>query len=122
MAVALNWQEPDKIFRFTYSGRVEPKELTEPIEVILSHLNKAQHPIHVIVDWRNATDLPFFADFVFTGKKLIQHKNMGWLIVVGRSKIVELWLKLFEGIANIRYKVFDTPEEAVEFLRTVVMS
>jgi hypothetical protein len=120
MSVELRWQEKDKILLTTYSGPVTTHELTDIIQTIISKLNTAEETVHVIVDWRQATDYPFFADFMFPGLKLLRHPRMGWLALVGESKTVKLWVDLFSHIESIHFKIFRDVEEAVQFLQTIV--
>jgi hypothetical protein len=121
VSVDFRWYEKDKTFLFTYSGQVTADELTRPIETIIRHLDVSADYIHVIVDWRHATDQPYFADFIFTGLKLLRHPRIGWLVIVGESRAVKLWVELFETVENFRYRIFPTFEEATQFLDNIVM-
>jgi hypothetical protein len=121
VSVELRWHEPGKTLACTYSGKVTPEDLTGPLEKIRKHFDDAASPLNVIVDWRQATDYPFFADFMFQGLKLIRHKNMGWIVLVGEDRTLKLWVDLFANISNFRYKIVSTFEEATEFLRTSVI-
>ncbi len=121
MPVDFRWHERDKTFLFVYSGQVTADELTTPIETVIRYLDAAADYVHVIVDWRQATDNPYFADFIFTGLKLLRHPRIGWLVIVGESRTVKLWVDLFGAVENFRYKIFRTFEEATEFLDGVLM-
>jgi hypothetical protein len=117
----LRWHEPGRIFLCTYSGQVTADEITSDLQTILRHLDSATGPLHVIVDWRAATDYPYFADFIFPGLKILRHRNMGWIVLVGENRTVKLWVDLFEHIEDFRYKIVPSFEDATAFLRTVVM-
>jgi len=120
VAVELSWQEKDRIILTTYSGHVTPDELTRTIETIIGHVDKAAARLDVIVDWRETTEYPLFADFMFPGLKLIRMPRMGWLVLVGESSTLKLWVDLFANISDFRYKIVSTPQDAVDFLHTVI--
>src|SRR5260221_8834604 len=122
MAGEISWYEPNKTLLTTYSGTVTADELTTTIEGIIATLEAASAYIHVIVDWRQAADYPYFMDLLPPTRKLLRHSRLGWIMIVGQNKTIKLWLDLFAGITDFRYKVFDTLDEAAEFLRTVVMT
>jgi hypothetical protein len=74
------------------------------------------------VDWCKATDYPYFVDFMFPGLKLIRHPRMGWMVLVGESGTLKLWVDLFSNIAEFRYKIVPSFEDATKFLDTVVVT
>lgn len=121
MAVELNWHEPDKTLLTTYSGSVSGEELSTSIEGIIKSLDSASNTLHVIVDWRKATEYPYFVDLLPPARKLLKHARLGWIVIVGPNNTIKLWLDLFSGITDFRYKVFNTVDEAAQFLRTVVL-
>jgi hypothetical protein len=122
MTSELRWYEPDKTLLTTYGEHVTPEDLTTTIEGIISALDTATGYVHVIVDWRQTKDYPYFVDLLFPARKLLRHPRLGWIVIVGQSNTVNLWLDLFTGIkSDFRYKVFNTLDEAAAFLRTVVM-
>jgi hypothetical protein len=122
MTSELRWYDPDKILLTTYGEQVTAEDLTTTIEGIIAALDTAKSHVHVIVDWRQTKEYPFFVDLLFPARKLLRHPRLGWIVIVGQSHTVNLWLDLFTGIkADFRYKVFDTLDESAQFLRTVVM-
>jgi hypothetical protein len=122
MAVELRWHEPDKILLTTYSGMVTAEELASSIEDIITGLETTTAPhLHVIVDWRQTTDYPYFVDLLPPARKLLRHARLGWIVIVGQNHTVKLWLDLFSGITDFRYKVVDKTEDAAQFLNTVVI-
>src|SRR5439155_18650907 len=108
VSVEMHWHEKGKIFVVSYDGVVTPDELTGPINTIYAHLNSGTNYLHVIVDWRKATDYPYFVDFMFPGLKLIRHPRMGWMLLVGESGTLTLSVDLFSTVASFRYKIVPT--------------
>ena len=122
MTSELRWYEPDKSLLTTYGEHVTAEDLTTSIEGIIAALDAAKSTVQVIVDWRQTKDYPYFVDLLFPARKLLRHSRLGWIVIVGQSSTVNLWLDLFTGIkSDFRYKVFDTLDDAAQFLRTVVM-
>jgi hypothetical protein len=122
MAAEVRWHDPDKTLITIYGEKVTPDELTSTVETINKQITEAGHFIHVIVDWRQTKDYPYFADFLVSGRKLIRNPHLGWIVIVGRSNTVKLWADLFSNISNFRYRIFDTMDEVTQFLNTVIMS
>jgi hypothetical protein len=123
MTFDLTWHDPNKTLLTTYDGTVTAEELTRSIEGIIGALDESTaNRVHVIVDWRQATDYPYFVDLLPPARKLLKHSRLGWIVIVGPNNTVKLWADLFSGITEFRYKIFDTLDNAKEFLRTAVLS
>ncbi len=119
MVGELTWYKPGKILLTTYRDSVSAEELTSTLEDIIRRIEAANATVHVIVDWRKTTNYPYFMDLFDPARKLVQHKHLGWIVIVGQSDVIKLWIELFSRVTEFRYKVFKTLDDATAFLQKV---
>ena len=115
MPITMSWYQPH-ILLIDIREDVTASEVCDAIAQTIALCDAAWQPIHVISDWRKATCYPIDYDMLTIILKMVQHRNMDWIVVLGMSPTLTFWAKLITQIARPRYHVADTMEEALAFL------
>jgi hypothetical protein len=117
MPITLRWLDEDAILLMECTGRLESQEFEGITDPILSHLEEASRSVHIISDWRSAENHPIRYDALGDTVKMFQHENMGWWAFIGLNPTLAFWAEVLTRVAGLRYRAFNTPEEAAQFLR-----
>ena len=106
----------DSAVLVTYSASITAHDQHMANLQFIAYLDAASHPLHVIADWRNANNYPIDFDIVPDMLRMLRHKNMGWIVVIGMNNVLSFWAEMFTKIAGLRYTSRDSVEEAAQFL------
>ncbi len=117
MPISMRWVDPDAILMMDCTGHLEPEELETLTDSIIPYLDAASRPVHVISDWRNAENFPINYRSLPDAARSFRHKNMGMWAIIGLTPSLAFFAEVLTKIGGMRYRGFDTPEEAAEFLR-----
>jgi hypothetical protein len=119
MPVTVQWYVEDTILIVEYVARVTIDERQAGSARMLAYFQAADHPIHVIGDWRRAGQWPAAAGVTSQSMNALSHKNMGWLAVVGMSPTLENWVEVLSQLYSVRYLVAGNVEEAAGLLHAL---
>jgi hypothetical protein len=117
MPAQVSWYDPDKILLQDFSEQVTTDELQHVLHESIDHLNQTSNRVHLIMDWKNATDIPNIMAVLNDATALIQHERMGFVGVVGVNQLLSYWMQVLGKTAGLKASRFDTAEDAAAFLR-----
>ncbi len=119
MPYSLNWYIPDEVIYLEYSGVVTVDELRESLLTQQSILDSSTRPlIHVIIDTSQVTQAVAPAESMKITRTIGNHPRSGWNLVIKESSpLIKLGVMLGTLLLKLRYRSFDTFDEAVEFLK-----
>ncbi len=117
MPIELRWYEPDCIMLAEYNGFTSLQEQLVMTDRFILCLGKSARNIHLLADFRKATNYPFQFGLMAKTIEMLRHERMGWVAVVGMNPVVNYWVTIFKKIAGLRCSEFETREEAARFLR-----
>lgn len=115
MAINVEWYS-DAAVLVTYTASITAHDQHLATLQFIAYLDAASQPLNVIADWRNANNYPIDFDIVPDVLKMLRHKNMGWIVVIGMNNVLRFWAEMFTRIAGLRYATCNAVEEAAEFL------
>src|SRR5579885_165983 len=116
MSIAMEWYSRSAVL-VTYTDAITAKQQHEANLQFIAYLDAAAFPLHVIADWHNADNYPIDFDIVPDMLKMLRHRNMGWIVIVGMNNVLSFWAEFFTKMAGLRYTHCDSIEEAAQFLR-----
>lgn len=119
MAVEISWLEPQKIIYQTFSGQVTGSEQCIALDTCLQYLDRADAPVHMIADWRNAEVFPYLAETLPRAVRLRRHQSLGWLVVVPTNYVLLYREEILAKIVPFHYRFSQSFEDAVQFLRSL---
>jgi hypothetical protein len=113
MPVSVGWYKEDQIILVSYSDYISAEQNLNAIQAFQYYLDKANHPLHAIADWRHAENYPI--DISLTSKLLpiFRHQNMGWFAALGVNSILSYWVEFFGRVGGLRCIVCPSLEDAV---------
>ena len=117
MPVQVSWYELDKILLQDYSGQVTTDELQSAFHESIDYLNNAPNRIQMIMDWKNATDVPNIMTVLNDASELIHHERMGFVGIVGVNQVLAYWMQVLGKTAGLKASRFESAEDAAAFLR-----
>ena len=115
MAINVEWYS-DSAVLVTYTASITAYDQHLANLQFIAYLDAASQPLHVIADWRNANNYPIDFDIVPDMLRMLRHKNMGWIVVIGMNNVLRFWAEMFTRMAGLRYTTRDSVAEAAEFL------
>jgi hypothetical protein len=113
----VSWYEQDKILLQDYSGQVTTDELQTVLHESINYLNHAANRVHLIMDWKDATDIPNIMAVLNDANEMTHHERMGFVGVVGVNQLLAYWMQVLGKTAGLKASRFDTPEDAAAFLK-----
>ncbi len=119
MTVRVKWLIPGALIFEKVEGTVKLEEADEFATQETTLINQSDRPlVHSMVDLSNLTTLPTnIKQIAQRVTPAFKHPHMGWLIAYGHdNKLIKYVIAIVTGIFKVRYRLFDTVEEAIEFL------
>src|SRR5437870_470858 len=119
MPVQVCWYDRSVILLAEYIGHLTVDEINNAREEIIVHLNRVNHTVHVIADWRRADNVPIRYSMRPRVLDLLNHRNMGFCVLVGTNSVLTFGGELYGREGNLHYLTAVRPEEAAEALRVL---
>ena len=116
MPVVIQPYHTDSIWLAAFSGHITAAEHNTAMMQVINQLNQTAHPISLIVDWPEGTRQSYEIDILARIVTVVKHKNMDWIAAVGPNSTFGIWIAVLSKITEVKYKVFSSVEEAVQFL------
>jgi hypothetical protein len=111
MPYKVYWIQEPSIMAAEWIGHVSVEEFESGMRECLSPLE--HYPINFLVDMQQALTLPTNVLKLGPLRTLLSHKNSGWFAFVGPNRFIKFLIQL----SQLKHmKVFDSREEAVQFL------
>ncbi len=118
MSCETGWELEPHILYFKLSGKVTPEEYSATIDRTIALANsRPEAMVHTLIDACEVTQLPTVA---LLGREvrrvLTDSPNRGTSAVCGPSRVVRLMLEMLIKITSMRVQVFESRDEARQFL------
>jgi hypothetical protein len=122
MPIHAGWFLEERITYYDYRGDVSIEELESAIEISIDLMEQCKAPLlHSIQTYDSMVTFPQNATkLVLATKTLMEMPGLGWIVFVGiKNPIIKSLAGFVSGVLRIRYRLYDTMEEALEFLNYV---
>jgi hypothetical protein len=113
---------PKHVLYFRVWGEFTPDDTIGANQDSLNYLDKSNHPVHFITDFRQMTAYPLNLRVLTSTFTLFAHPKIGWEIIITQDKLVKFF-SMMVAQTLIRgknrqalVKVVNSPEEALRFL------
>jgi hypothetical protein len=116
MPISLRWLEQGAILLMECTGRLESQELEAVTDPVIDYLDSVNRTVHIISDWRTAESYPIRYSALDDIARMFRHKNMGYWAILGLNPTLAFWAEVLNRITGLRYRAFNAPEEAAQFL------
>ncbi len=119
MSYSVNWYIEDEIIYTRYSGITTVDELREALIATKDLIESSPRDfVHVINDVGNVIEPVSIKDSMRIVREVGSHPRAGWTLSIGvKSNMVKMGSGLGASIFKLRYRAFDTLDEALTHLR-----
>ncbi|MBI1282638.1 MAG: hypothetical protein GC179_31210 [Anaerolineaceae bacterium] len=119
MAFSVNWYIKDEIVYVRYSGATTGDELRDSLIMTKEFIESSSREfVHVINDVSDVTEALSVKESMAIVRDVGSHPRAGWTFSIGvKSSIVKMGSGLGASIFKLRYRAFDTLEQALAHLR-----
>ena len=121
MAYSVDWYIKDEILYARFSGKVTAQDMREGLlkeKVMMDSSPRIQ--IHVITDVGDVVEPLAFKDAIGVVREVGDHPRVGWnLTIREKSLIVKMGAGLGASIFKLRFRSFDTLDQAIAHLKFV---
>ncbi len=103
----------------TFIEKVTQEDFDNETKQNLEALSRCTGMYYNIID---LTHKPVFAFNILKSSQameVIRHKHFGWGIIIGSHTLGNFWIEMLSRIAKVKFKVFPTHEEALNFVETM---
>jgi len=120
MTFELSWYRPEKVICEAIIGKItihESQKLVQTLEQYLEDSTASQ--VHIMIDLSQMADDTMTVHLLSTTiTPLCIHRKVGWIVVFGQiESIPQLRSAITTQFFGMRYRAFETAEEALTFLR-----
>lgn len=127
MPVEINWYSPQRVIFVRYTGNISADEMQYLAQNALAMLESAPPDImlvHSLYDFSALEKMPLNLKLASdTAAPAYSNPRMGWVAAYGLGNVYVKYLAQMVGqMFKLRYRFFDTQEEAVQFLQSVDMT
>jgi len=117
--IEYKWLTKGHIVIFSGDGNITKEDIEKESGILTDFFDKGSHDfVHVIGDDRNLSEFPPLN--VLLSAEWIKHNKLGYFIIVGMSDAISRMKSSMAASKNqIRFRLVDTMEEALEILERV---
>ena len=118
MPYSVNWYIPDEILYIHYWGVMTNEELRESLLKMHSLMESSpRNLVHAINDVGDITQSVALKDSMKIVREVREHPRVGWSISIReKSVLVKMGSALGSSLLKMRYRAFDTLDEALAHL------
>ncbi len=119
MSYVLDWIANGHVMGVKLFGRQSADDIRQSVDEQVALLNASSRPrVHILVDLYDATGPRTFdiAEVRDALRRIIQHHRMGWLLITGTHEVTRVAVAMVLSQFQIRMRVFETTEDALDFL------
>jgi hypothetical protein len=116
MSYQITWSIPHRVVMLTQFGPVSAQEAELAAQQVYEAMDsEPTAPIHFLVDARNAS----MSDKLwnYAQLKFKRHTRSGFIIVIGDSRLIGLFIALISKTLNLHIHYQSTPDAALQFLQ-----
>lgn len=118
MAYTVGWHQNQRVIQVRFWGDTTVEELKEMFESLIEHMDTGDAPVHTLTDVTEMRKFPLSIAAIKNTMPRADHPNQGWNVVVGGPVLVQSFSQIISRVLNVRYRSFQTMDEALEFLAT----
>ena len=113
------WEVGQHVLYVSYSGDMSVEELTESMQVLTEEMKLNGGPfVNIISDVGNVQHQLSLPEVMKAVRQFETSEQMGWSIMVGNTNAIMRFTNNVAGqFLGQRMRSFDTPEEAIAFLK-----
>jgi hypothetical protein len=118
MPFHIGWYVEQQVIYARLEGDLTPEEYQACLRASAAMLQTVHEgQVHILNDVAQIRRMPNLFETIRSVPKTPQ-PQMGWMLTIGESNTLRrFWSDLFARIAPIRYRRFETVDQALEFLR-----
>jgi hypothetical protein len=115
------WCVEERVLFVRYDGELSPAVMQSMNQEIEALLNQASQPIHFISDISIGQSISetsvFRIQILLKGFSILRHPMLGWnIFCMHGNTFLKMTTGIVMQIAQVRYRIFESREEAVNFL------
>lgn len=118
--MGVSWHLPGRIIYDCPQGVITPEIAKASSNAIIELLDSQPVPpsggIHLILDMRQATEIPRNLSNASHALKYMRHPALGWTVMITESQIQRMFASVLAQVFRVRFKVVADMAEAVDFL------
>lgn len=118
MPFEFRYIEEPHISLATFTGKVTPEDVNEAAVLSTQALDRCTDVHYMISDLSQKPTFAFNALKTTGASQLMKHPHFGWIIIIGLNPVVNFWLELLGHTIHLKFRVFRTLEEGLEFIKT----
>jgi hypothetical protein len=116
------WLIPNHIIIGRNMGDLTIEDIEDSTQALVNMLNSSSRPlVHVLIDLTELESHPNkLKPLAESSKAIFNHPKLGWLLLYGNlNRFSKFLAQMFAQLSHIRFRIFTTDEEAIEFLKSV---
>ena len=117
MSISIAWRVPKKVVLLTMIGDISSDDLKAYDSQMTEIMNNADGKVHVIGDMTGFNNIKAMPNQVVRNTTYVRHENVGTIVIVGTSGIVEFFLTLVKHIIPVSVERAHTVEDAFSLIR-----
>lgn len=121
MAYSVDWYIKDEILYARFSGKVTAQDMREGLlkeKVMMDSSPRIQ--IHVITDVGDVVEPLAFKDAIGVVRDVGDHPRVGWNLTIREKSVIgKMGASLGASIFKLRFRSFDTLDQAIAHLKFV---
>lgn len=114
------WLIKNHVVAVTFSGELTAEDIGNAFHESAQHvIESSDAPVHFLHDWRNVERFPTSLSQVFKASQNSKAplSKVGWVVAYGKyNKLFKFMGDIFFQLFNVRFRLCETREEAVDFL------
>lgn len=116
---SVNWLIENEIVYVRYSGTITVEELRASLLESMDYMERSPRAlVHSINDVGDVVEPVSIKDSLAVVRELGTHPRAGWTFTIReKSKMIRMSSGLGASVFKIRYRAFDTLDEALEYLK-----
>lgn len=122
MGITLDWLIEEKVIFGHYFDVIASDELSNAMDDIVDMIEGSSAPlVHTLIDNTKLDDYPKNIRVLRDStRQLLAHPRYGWLVVYGQNdKLTQFFVQVATSMFKVRFRMFKTRGEAIEFLQYV---
>lgn len=122
MPFEISWYQPQRVIYWRVSGQVTLEDVAQMRIGQQNMLSEGKNPVHTIADISDVTNFPTDLRQLKEALDGVNHPHLGWVLIVGTTTPLKRFVTTTATqmvIPKVRLRMFNTMDEAAEFLKHV---
>lgn len=119
MAISIKWFIPQRVILLTLEGEIVSDDFEGLGDTLKDMLAEGTAPVHLIADSSRQESPLLDMKFTRTTFSVLNNEKFGWAIGYGShaNKLISFMSSAISQMLGIRYRAFETEQEAIAFLQ-----